>query len=119
MPTTTCSSTPTVRRVPLKRGLDLQGGMHLALEVEGLVVGPGITLGDLKGTIEAFLRLPGAARFEPMPGRPMRGFVTPPRTIATNHAGDTPGKAMVNCPVATAAPPELVAMTRRSPSGPT
>src|SRR4051812_34949529 len=24
----------TVRRVPLKRGLDLQGGMHLALEVD-------------------------------------------------------------------------------------
>ena len=24
----------TVKRVPLKRGLDLQGGMHLALEVD-------------------------------------------------------------------------------------
>src|SRR5829696_1604752 len=24
----------TVRRVPLKRGLDLQGGMHLALEID-------------------------------------------------------------------------------------
>src|ERR671920_2259825 len=26
--------TDTVRRVPLKRGLDLQGGMHLSLEVD-------------------------------------------------------------------------------------
>ena len=26
--------TDTVRRVPLKRGLDLQGGMHLTLEVD-------------------------------------------------------------------------------------
>lgn len=33
----------TVRRVPLKRGLDLQGGMHLALEIdnsEGVVANP-------------------------------------------------------------------------------
>ena len=28
----------TVRRVPLKRGLDLQGGMYLALEVSYLLV---------------------------------------------------------------------------------
>ena len=31
--------------------------------------------------IEAFLRIPGASRFEPMAGRPMRGYVTVPREM--------------------------------------
>lgn len=45
--------TDTVRRVPLKRGLDLQGGMHLALEVDesrGAV-------GDKKEALERALKV--------------------------------------------------------------
>lgn len=51
----------------------LYGHMFAGLHQDSLIL-------RLSGEdIEAFLKLPGAAPFEPMPGRPMRGFVTAPQ----------------------------------------
>src|SRR5689334_7969694 len=36
----------TVRRIPLRRGLDLQGGMHLALEIDQSKAGTGLNVSE-------------------------------------------------------------------------
>ena len=77
----------------------LGGHMIMGLHQENLV----LRLGE--DALAEFLTQPGAARFEPMPGRPMSGFVVaPPSLIASksirgwiaralDHAGAMPAKA--------------------------
>jgi hypothetical protein len=58
----------------------LGGHMFMGLHQENLV----LRLGD-EGVAE-FLAQPGAARFEPMPGRPMSGFVVAPPTLIASES---------------------------------
>jgi hypothetical protein len=58
----------------------LGGHMFMGLHQENMV----LRLGD--EALAEFLEQPGAARFEPMPGRPMGGFVVAPPSLIASKA---------------------------------